>query len=69
MQTSIARSFVFTLLTLTTALAGCAGTKPSPVIPAATPHAPTNVNPFEGARMYVTRLRQDGAGSGGGSRR
>lgn len=34
-------------------LAGCAGAKPKPVVPATTPAAPANVNPFEGARLYV----------------
>ena len=43
----------FLALTLTVAVAGCAGAKPKPVVPATTPHAPANVNPFEGAAMYV----------------
>ena len=31
----------------------CAGMKPKPVVPATTAHAPTDTNPFDGARMYV----------------
>jgi cellulose 1,4-beta-cellobiosidase len=35
-------------------LGACAaGPKPSPVVPATTPHAPDGVNPFEGAQIYV----------------
>lgn len=40
-------------LALALGLAGCAGAKPRPVVPASTPHAPVGVNPFEGARLYV----------------
>jgi len=36
----------------TLALAACAP-KPVPVTPATTPHAPIDMNPFEGAQMYV----------------
>lgn len=36
------------------ALAACAAApKPSPVVPATTPHAPVGVNPFEGANLYI----------------
>jgi cellulose 1,4-beta-cellobiosidase len=35
-------------------VAACAGAmKPVAVVPATTPHAPTDLNPFAGARMYV----------------
>jgi cellulose 1,4-beta-cellobiosidase len=37
---------------VTLALVGC-GPKPVPVTPATTPHAPTDMNPFVGAQMYV----------------
>ena len=42
------------LLTLAATLAvGCATIKPMPVVPPTTPHAPADVNPFEGAQLYV----------------
>ena len=41
------------LLTLTALLGVGCGLKPKPVIPATTPHAPADVNPYAGARMYV----------------
>jgi cellulose 1,4-beta-cellobiosidase len=42
------------LLTLTaTVTLGCATIKPMPVVPPTTPHAPADVNPFEGAQLYV----------------
>jgi cellulose 1,4-beta-cellobiosidase len=34
-------------------LVACGGPKPVPVTPATTPHAPIDLNPFEGAKMYV----------------
>ncbi len=49
----VVSTFTVALFTLALAAAGCAGAKPKPVTAATTPHAPTNMNPFEGARMYV----------------
>ena len=40
-------------LACTLGLVACATPKPAAVVPATTPHAPTDVNPFAGAKMYV----------------
>ncbi|HXJ19013.1 MAG TPA: glycoside hydrolase family 6 protein [Polyangia bacterium] len=48
---SLARDILFAACAL--GLAACGGPKPVPVTPATTPHAPIDMNPFEGAKMYV----------------